>query len=63
MNLIVKTILKIFAVLIFLAGGIFFLQGINVIPGSYMTGDPQWAINGAVAMIVGAGLFWFTNRK
>jgi hypothetical protein len=41
MNKIVKTILKIFAVLIMLMGGIWFLQGINVLPGSYMTGDPQ----------------------
>jgi hypothetical protein len=63
MNFTVKTILKIIAVLIFLAGGVFFLQGINVIPGSYMTGDPQWAINGGIAVVVGAGLFWFANRK
>ena len=42
MKTIVKTILKIFAILIFLAGGIWFLQGINILPGSFMTGDPQW---------------------
>ena len=63
MNSTMKSILKIFAVLIFLAGGIFFLQGINVIPGSYMTGDPQWAINGGVLLLIGAGLFWFVNRR
>lgn len=63
MKSIVKTILKIFAVLIFLAGGIWFLQGINILPGSFMTGDPQWSINGGIAMICGAGLFWFANRK
>jgi len=28
-----------------------------------MTGDPQWAINGGIAMAIGAGLFWFANRK
>jgi hypothetical protein len=63
MNKIVKTILKIFAVLIMLMGGIWFLQGINVLPGSYMTGDPQWAINGGIAILIGAGLFWFVSRK
>lgn len=63
MNTIVKTILKIFAVLLFLMGGIWFLQGINILPGSFMSGDPQWSINGGIAMIVGAGLFWFANRK
>jgi hypothetical protein len=63
MNKIVKTILKIFAVLIMLMGGIWFLQGINVLPGSYMTGDSQWAINGGIAILIGAGLFWFVSRK
>jgi hypothetical protein len=63
MNTIVKIILKIFAVLLMLGGGIWFLQGINVLPGSFMTGDPQWAINGGIAVLVGAGLFWFLSRK
>jgi hypothetical protein len=58
-----KTVLKILGVLIFLAGGVWFLQGINILPGSYMTGDPQWAINGAIAMAAGAVLFYFGNRK
>jgi len=63
MNSIIRNILKVFAVLVFLAGGVWFLQGINILPGSYMSGNPQWAINGGIAMLVGAGLFWFANRK
>ena len=63
MNSILKTILIIFAVLLILAGGVWFLQGINILPGSYMSGNPQWVINGAIAVLVGAGLFWFANRK
>jgi len=63
MNSIIKNILKVFAVLVFLVGGVWFLQGINILPGSYMSGHPQWAINGGIAMLVGAGLFWFANRK
>lgn len=63
MNSIVKTILKIFAALLILAGGIWILQGVNILPGSLMTGDPQWAINGAISALIGAGLFWFANRK
>lgn len=63
MNPTIKTMLKIFAILIFLAGGVWFLQGINVLPGSYMTGNPQWAINGGIAILISAGLFWFANRK
>lgn len=58
-----KTALKVISVLVFLAGGVFFLQGINVLPGSYMSGNPQWVINGAIMMVVAGGLFWFANRK
>ena len=58
-----KTALKVIGVLIFLAGGIWFLQGMNILPGSFMTGNPQWTINGAIAMVIGAGMFWFANRK
>lgn len=54
-----KLALKIIGVLIFLGGSVWFLQGINILPGSYMTGDPQWAINGSIAMLVGIALaFW-----
>ena len=59
----VKNVVKVVSVLFFLAGGIWFLQGINVLPGSFMTGDPQWAINGGIIMAVSAGVFWFVNRK
>jgi hypothetical protein len=58
-----KWIPKIIAVLIVLAGVIWFLQGVNILPGSYMTGDPQWAINGAVAVLAGAAIFWFASRR
>lgn len=58
-----KTALKVIGVLIFLAGGVWFLQGMNILPGSFMTGNPQWTINGAIAMVIGGGMFWFANRK
>ena len=58
-----KNVVKVVSVLFFLAGGIWFLQGINVLPGSFMTGDPQWAINGGIIMAVSAGVFWLVNRK
>ncbi len=63
MNSTRKTILIGIGAVLFLAGGVWFLQGINVLPGSYMSGDPQWAINGAIAIVVGIGLLWFGNRK
>ncbi|MBK9209996.1 MAG: hypothetical protein IPL71_17585 [Anaerolineales bacterium] len=63
MNSTVKTILKIFAVLLMLSGIIWALQGLNILPGTFMRGDPQWITNGAITALIGAGLFWFTNRK
>ena len=58
-----KLLLNLIAGMIFLGGLVFFLQGINVLPGSYMTGDPQWAINGGIMMILALGLFFFANRR
>lgn len=58
-----RTILKIVAVLIVISGVIWVLQGVNILPGSYMTGNPQWVVNGAIAVVVGAAVFWFALRK
>jgi len=58
-----KTISNIIGILLILGGGVFFLQGINVLPGSYMTGDPQWAINGGVMIVIGIGLMFWVNRR
>jgi len=57
-----KTVLNIVGILLTLAGGVFFLQGINVLPGSSMTGDPQWAINGGVMLVIGIGLILWARR-
>jgi hypothetical protein len=59
-----KITAQVFSVLLFLTGLVFFLQGINILPGSHMTGDPQWVINGGVIMLVAAGIFiWIFRRK
>ena len=43
-------------------GGIWFLQGINVLPGSFMTGQMQWAIYGGIAFVVGVVLLIAARR-
>ena len=58
-----KIVLSILGIVVFLPGAVWFLQGINILPGSYMTGDPQWAINGAIAMLVGSGLILWGIRR
>ncbi len=35
---------------------IWILQGINVLPGSFMTGQIQWAIYGGIALLAGIAM-------
>ena len=58
-----RTLLTILGILLILAGGTFFLQGINVLPGSFMTGDPQWAINGGIMILIAIGLLIWAHRR
>ena len=58
-----KLTFQVLCVMFFLSGLTFFLQGINILPGSYMVGDPQWVINGGVLMAITAGLFVWINRR
>jgi hypothetical protein len=57
-----KISLNVFGVMLILAGGVFFLQGINILPGSFMTGDPQWAVIGGIMIVAGTGLILWSNR-
>jgi len=36
-----------------LVGTIWLLQGLNIVGGSRMTGDPLWAVLGSVLIVVG----------
>ena len=50
------------AVLVFV-GSVWVLQGINVLPGSFMSGQMQWAVRGGVAVIAGIALLLWANLK
>jgi hypothetical protein len=54
--------LNIVASLMVLAGAIWFLQGINVLPGSFMTGQIRWAVYGGIAFAMGIALLLLGNR-
>jgi sterol desaturase/sphingolipid hydroxylase (fatty acid hydroxylase superfamily) len=56
-----RIFLNIVAVLLILVGIGWFLQGIGVLPGSFMTGQIQWAIYGGIAVVIGIGLLVFAN--
>jgi hypothetical protein len=60
---ILKVVLNVIAVLLILSGGVWFLQGINVLPGSFMSGQSQWTINGSIAILIGVGVLVFSNRR
>ena len=46
-----------------LMGGVWFLQGINVLPGSFMTGQTKWAVYGGLLLAVGVGVLIAANRR
>jgi hypothetical protein len=58
-----KISLNIVSGLLILVGAGWFLQGINVLPGSIMSGQVQWAVYGGITFLVGIGLLVFANRR
>ena len=58
-----RLIARVVAGLLLLIGTIWFLQGIGVLPGSFMSGQPRWAFNGAVAIAVGVILIIWSVRR
>jgi hypothetical protein len=58
-----KIVWNIVGIALILAGGIWFMQGVGVLPGSFMSGQIQWAIYGGLAILIGAGLLLYVNRR
>jgi hypothetical protein len=44
-------------------GGVWIGQGLGYIPGSFMTGDPFWAVAGAVFVLGGAAILALELRR
>lgn len=53
----------ILGALMVLIGGIWLLQGVGILPGSFMTGDSFWAVMGLLVVVVGAVLAFFGFRR
>jgi len=58
-----KKVIKVIGILFIISGAVWTLQGVGILPGSIMGNNPQWIVNGIIAIIIGAGIFWFVNRK
>jgi len=54
--------LNVTGVLLLLIGVIWILQGINVLPGSFMTGQIKWAAYGGLAVVAGLGALYAARR-
>jgi hypothetical protein len=57
-----KIALRTLAVLLIGMGTVWILQGIGVLPGSYMTGQMQWAYRGGAVAVVGVAILLFARR-
>ena len=51
-----RYVLLVVGGLVALVGAVWLLQGVGVLPGSFMTGQVFWAITGAVSLAVGGVL-------
>jgi hypothetical protein len=54
--------LRIVGVILILVGCVWFLQGINILPGSFMTGQIEWAVYGTVAAVLGIAAVAWSSR-
>jgi hypothetical protein len=57
-----RIVMMVAGVLLFFIGCVWILQGINVLPGSFMTGQTKWAVIGAITVIVGIVLVVLARR-
>ena len=55
--------LNVAGALCLVIGCVWFLQGINILPGSFMTGQVKWAVYGGVLVIVGIVVLIIANRR
>lgn len=51
------------SVILLVFGGMWILQGVGVLPGSFMTGQMKWALYGAIALALGLALRLIANRR
>ena len=61
-----KGILTIIGVAAILVGGLWILQGLDIVrwpASSFMLGDTTWTRNGVLLAVVGVFLVWFARKR
>ena len=54
---------RIIGVVLVLIGGLWTLQGLNLVRGSFMTGSALWLVIGVVVVIAGLALLFRRPRR
>ena len=65
-NIVMQVVSTLLGVVMICLGGIWILQGLDIAfqGGSFMAGDPQWAVWGAILAAVGIGqAIWSATRR
>ena len=62
-TLILRVLATIASGPMLLVGIVWILQGLNLLPGSFMTGDIKWAVFGLLLAFAGVVLIWWLNRR
>lgn len=57
-----RYVLLVVGGLLALVGGVWLLQGIGVLPGSFMTGQAFWAVMGVILLAVGGVMIFAALR-
>ena len=57
-----KNVMRVASVILIVIGAVWFFQGVGVLPGSFMTGQTRWAVNGAIAVVAGL-ILWLASRR
>lgn len=59
----IRKFVNVVGILMTALGVLWILQGMSVIQGGFMAGQTQYALLGAVLVVVGLGLVAFVNRR
>jgi uncharacterized membrane protein len=62
-EIVMKWLFYISGVILILVGIVWFLQGTNILLGSFMSGDPLYSLLGILLVVVGMVILAFTNRR
>jgi hypothetical protein len=65
-NVVMRAVSTLIGLLLVCMGGVWVLQGLDIAfqGDSFMAGDPQWAIYGAILAVVGLGqVIWSNTRQ